>query len=72
MPNGDGTGPVSGTQGKGQGKRMGNSGGSKGKFAGSEGNCICPACGKMITHQRGVPCSETECPDCGVKMKRQR
>ncbi len=69
MPGGDGTGP---TSGPGRGKNLGNSRGGKGGNIGSGGNCFCSSCGKIVTHQRGVPCSQTECPDCGVKMTKQR
>lgn len=38
---------------------------------GPEGNCICPKCDKRIPHDRGVPCMEKKCPDCGAKMVRE-
>lgn len=37
---------------------------------GSGGECQCPKCGKSVPHQRGVPCQEEHCPDCGAKMLR--
>ena len=42
-----------------------------GRGLGSDGSsvCICPKCGHKETHKRGVPCSQVECPKCGVLMK---
>jgi len=31
--------------------------------------CYCEECGKTFSHERGVPCSETKCPECGAMMK---
>jgi len=30
--------------------------------------CVCPECGEEVEHERGTPCSKTECPKCGVMM----
>ena len=38
---------------------------------GAGGNCICPKCGTVTPHQRGVPCQEARCPKCGAKMLRE-
>jgi uncharacterized protein len=38
---------------------------------GPGGNCVCVKCGKMVTHKKGVPCSEEKCPDCGASMVRE-
>ena len=38
---------------------------------GPGGNCVCPKCGKTMPHQRGVPCLQVMCPDCGTAMARQ-
>jgi len=35
------------------------------------GYCICPKCGERIAHQRGIPCQEERCPECGAKMLRE-
>jgi hypothetical protein len=31
--------------------------------------CYCEKCDKTFPHERGVPCSETKCPECGAMMK---
>jgi cation diffusion facilitator family transporter len=38
---------------------------------GPMGNCVCPSCGYKVTHERGVPCSKTNCPKCHAKMVRE-
>lgn len=35
------------------------------------GNCVCPSCGAIATHQVGVPCNSIKCPKCGAMMVRQ-
>ena len=51
--------------------RGGGRGRQGGRFAaGPGGLCRCPACGQTIPHQRGVPCFESVCPNCGTKMIR--
>lgn len=72
MPRGDGTGPAGqgpGT-GRGQGGGRGRMGGSR---LGSEpsGNCLCPSCGAIVAHQKGVPCNQSVCPKCGANMIKQ-
>ncbi len=74
MPFGDGTGPTgkgAGT-GKGQGKGSGRGrmGGTR-PGAGPDGNCVCPSCGTVVAHERGIPCYTIACPKCGTKMVRQ-
>ena len=34
-------------------------------------NCVCSACGCEVGRIRGVPCRETECPECGGIMVRK-
>jgi len=77
MPFGDGTGPMG--QGPGTGRGMGRGfgpGKGRGRMggnrpgAGPEGACVCPSCGKKIEHQRGTPCYNLNCPQCGTKMVR--
>jgi len=62
MPRGDGMGPPRGS-GSGGGRMGGMRPGS-----GPGGNCVCPKCGASVPHQRGVPCYELNCPQCGTKM----
>jgi predicted RNA-binding Zn-ribbon protein involved in translation (DUF1610 family) len=38
---------------------------------GPGGNCVCPKCNKEIPHQKGTPCMELKCPECGAKMLRK-
>ncbi len=35
------------------------------------GYCVCPQCGKRISHQPGKPCRKTSCPQCDISMKRE-
>ncbi len=52
-----------------QGQRFGRMGG--GSAAGPSGKCICPQCGHKEPHQRGMPCFEQKCPQCGAAMARE-
>jgi len=38
--------------------------------AGPGGSCICPNCGKIVSHQVGMPCNQLTCPKCGSSMVR--
>ncbi|MGB9722254.1 MAG: hypothetical protein ACPL28_12340 [bacterium] len=60
MPRGNRTGPV----GIGGG-RMG------GMRRGPSGYCVCPSCGTVVPHKRGVPCYQMVCPKCGTRLRRQ-
>ena len=63
---------MGGGQGKGQqgpsgrGKGMGG-----GRGLGSGGDCVCPDCGHKAPHERGAPCFEIKCPNCGSYMTRE-
>jgi uncharacterized protein len=48
---------------KGRG-RMGGSG------EGPSGECVCTKCGHKVPHERGVPCYQRKCPECGAAMTR--
>lgn len=60
----------------GAGRGQGGGGGGRGRMGGfgggPGGNCVCPSCGKKAPHQRGVPCYEQKCPECGANMTRER
>lgn len=64
-----------GDQGGGRGGGQGSSGGGRGmgggRALGPGGNCICPKCGHKATHERGTPCLEIKCPECGTYMTRE-
>jgi hypothetical protein len=58
-------------RGMGRGTGQGSGRGRGGGFAaGPGGSCVCPKCGKTAPHQRGVPCLQATCPDCGTAMTR--
>ncbi len=38
---------------------------------GPGGYCVCSKCGYKIPHQRGVPCSTLQCPNCKVNLERK-
>ena len=74
MPWGDGTGPPGGGNRTGRGIGRGGQGGGRMKGtrpgAGPDGDCVCPSCGAKVTHQRGTPCYNVNCPKCGTRMVR--
>jgi hypothetical protein len=51
---------------EGRGDGMGQGGPYQGD--GGAEMCVCPACGHEMRHERGTPCNETECPECGAMM----
>ena len=66
-----GKGSRKGNTGRGAGKGGRGGRGQKGGFGrGHGGECVCPSCGKRTPHERGVPCSEVSCPECGNYMTR--
>jgi predicted Fe-Mo cluster-binding NifX family protein len=53
----------------------GNSGPCRGARASQAGAktekiCICPECGFQQPHERGIPCSQVNCPSCGNRLVR--
>jgi uncharacterized protein len=58
---------------RGLGRGRGFSGGGRmgGFAAGPSGNCVCPKCGYIESHQRGVPCYQKKCPKCQSLMTRE-
>ncbi len=65
MPNLDGTGPQGLGPRTGRGRRFAG----RGQGLGGTAECVCPKCGKTIPHQRGVPCIQTNCPECNTPMR---
>jgi predicted Fe-Mo cluster-binding NifX family protein len=55
--------------GGGRGRADGSSGG--GQRAGGQNLCRCPACGASVPHERGIPCFQVSCPQCGKPMVRE-
>jgi predicted Fe-Mo cluster-binding NifX family protein len=65
-----------GGMGRGGGQGLGRGGQGQGRMggrlaAGPAGLCVCPQCGHQESHVRGVPCTQKQCPKCGVMMTRQ-
>jgi len=38
---------------------------------GPGGYCVCSKCGYRVPHQRGMPCSTLQCPNCKVNLERK-
>ena len=74
MPRGDGTGPRGQGPGTGRGQGRGNINTGTRGFAGGAGpggECVCPSCRTIKTHEPGMPCTEIKCPECGSRMVRK-
>ena len=76
MPGGNETGPTG--QGPGTGRGIGRSGGrGRGRMggnragAGIDGECVCPVCGAIVAHQRGISCNTIVCLKCHARMTRK-
>jgi len=65
-----GSGGVGG-MGRGRGLGMGGRGMGGGQAKGPNGYCVCPNCSAKVPHQRGVPCFQVKCPQCGTLMVRE-
>jgi predicted Fe-Mo cluster-binding NifX family protein len=59
-----------GGQGQGRGGRRADRMGGP-NAAGPAGTCVCPKCGQREPHERGVPCAERKCPQCGAVMTKE-
>ncbi len=84
MPGGRGGRGQGGGQGQRQGGGQGQGGGrgqcrvqgggarapGTGQGAGVQDVCRCPACGASAPHERGIPCMQVKCPQCGQSMVR--
>ena len=66
MPPG-GPSAMPGPFGRGAGMGRGRMGGFG---LGPSGECVCPKCGFRVPHQRGIPCFQHKCPQCGTPMVR--
>ena len=71
MPNIRGRGMGIGA-GRGLGRGLGRGRQPNGFGLGPSGECVCPKCGKKSLHQKGIPCYEQKCPECGSLMTRER
>jgi hypothetical protein len=66
--------PGKGGRGIGQGQGrcrtagVGPGGPGAGRWTGIRNVCICPACGAEAPHERGIPCFQINCPQCGKPM----
>ncbi len=69
MPKDQGSG---GCSGKGHGRDMGSCGRMGSRGIGSGGSCVCPDCGHKVPHERGTPCMNISCPNCGSMMTREQ
>ncbi len=63
-------------QGSGAGTGRGRGGGGRGRMGGIKaggalGNCLCPKCGNRQPHERGIPCTQIKCSQCGSTMIRE-
>lgn len=71
-----GRGFVPGPPGMGMGMGRGGGGRGRGRMGGfgmgPSGFCVCPSCGYRAPHVAGTPCFRQTCPQCGVRMIRER
>ena len=57
-------------KGQGRGQGLGRMGGPD--AAGTGGACVCPKCGQREPHERGLPCADRKCSQCGTMMIREQ
>jgi hypothetical protein len=75
MPRGPGSRGANRGQIGGQGGQQRRNAGGPGRIgfgqcAGGPDVCVCPACGAKAPHERGIPCFQVNCPQCGKSMVR--
>lgn len=58
-------------QGKSRGRRSSDSPSGRKGADGFAFSCICPRCGARREHDRGIPCSQVQCPSCHSAMMRE-
>lgn len=60
-------------RGNGGGQGVGGGRGRKGGpiASGAVGTCRCPNCGHIQPHERGIPCTQVQCPKCKTSMVRE-
>jgi len=68
MPNLDGTGPIGQGPLMGKGRRFEGRGRGRGQGLGGTAVCVCPSCNEKVPHERGIPCTQKKCPNCGNPM----
>jgi predicted Fe-Mo cluster-binding NifX family protein len=69
--NAGGRGQRGGAGGACRGVGAGTGGSSSGKRSGTSDSCLCPVCGAKAPHERGIPCFQVNCPQCGKPMVRE-
>jgi hypothetical protein len=60
-----------GGQGGSPGGRCRGTGVGPGAGTGVSDSCKCSACGAKAPHERGIPCMQVKCPQCGKPMVRE-
>lgn len=75
MPGGQGQRGGGKGSGRGRCRRGAGAGmsgqGEGGMKRGAAGYCVCPGCGFREVHERGIPCADKRCPNCGTQMVRE-
>jgi predicted Fe-Mo cluster-binding NifX family protein len=57
-------------QGNKAGGRCRENASGPGTRTGAANFCVCPACGTKTPHERGIPCTQVNCPQCGQPLVR--